>query len=111
MNRPSRPSPSLCTHPGETPEPPDDETDDESAGDDEPQRRSIIKITLADGKERTIQHMMATTFWSPDGTPISAAQFVARLFGALPALFKDEDELRALWGATRYPPRLAPGPG
>jgi len=25
-----------------------------------------VKIKLADGKERTIQHMMATTFWNPD---------------------------------------------
>ena len=41
--------------------------------------------------------MMATTFWSPDGKPISAAQFVERLFGELPRFFKDEDELRRLW--------------
>ena len=41
--------------------------------------------------------MMATTFWGPDGKPMSAAQFVERLFGELPALFRDEDELRALW--------------
>jgi len=54
-------------------------------------------IKLADGKERTIQHMMATTFWSPDGKPMSAADFVSRLFGDLPELFKDEDELRAIW--------------
>ena len=56
-----------------------------------------VKIKLADGKERTIQHMMATMFWNPDGTPMSAAEFVQRLFGDLPELFKDEDELRALW--------------
>jgi len=56
-----------------------------------------VKIKLADGKERTIQHMMATTFWSPDGKPMSAAQFVEQLFGDLPELFKDEDELRRLW--------------
>jgi type I restriction enzyme R subunit len=55
------------------------------------------KIKLADGKERTIQHMMATTFWSPEGKPMSAAEFIQRLFGELPELFKDEDELRALW--------------
>jgi len=55
------------------------------------------KVKLADGKERLIQHMAATTFWSPEGTPMSAAQFVERLFGELPDLFKDEDELRALW--------------
>jgi len=56
-----------------------------------------VKIKLADGKERTIQHMMATTFWNPDGKPMSAAQFVERLFGDLPELFRDEDELRKLW--------------
>lgn len=36
--------------------------------------------------------MMATTFWSPDGKPMSADEFISRLFGELPALFKDEDE-------------------
>jgi len=29
---------------------------------------------------------------------MSAGLFVERLFGELPALFRDEDELRALWG-------------
>jgi type I restriction enzyme, R subunit len=56
-----------------------------------------IKIKLADGKERTIQHMMATTFWSTNGKPISAAQFVERLFGEVPQFFKNEDELRLIW--------------
>lgn len=41
--------------------------------------------------------MSATTFWSPDGKLISAAQFIEKLYGDLPDLFKDEDELRALW--------------
>jgi type I restriction enzyme R subunit len=62
-----------------------------------PERPKKIIIKLADGKERSIQHMTATTFWSPDGKPISAAQFVERLFGELPRFFKDEDQLRALW--------------
>jgi type I restriction enzyme, R subunit len=56
-----------------------------------------VKVKLADGKERTIQHMMATSFWSLDGTPISAAQFLESLFGTLPEFFKDEDQLRAIW--------------
>ena len=56
-----------------------------------------VKIKLADGKERIIQHMMATSFWSPDGKPISAAEFIERLFGELPELFRDENELRQLW--------------
>lgn len=62
------------------------------------QKRVKAKIKLADGKERTIQHMSATTFWSQEGKPISAAQFVEALYGELPELFKDEDELRTLWG-------------
>jgi type I restriction enzyme R subunit len=34
--------------------------------------RQKAKVKLADGKERTIQHMMVTSFWHPDGTPMSA---------------------------------------
>ena len=55
------------------------------------------KVKLADGKERTIQHMTVTSFWHPDGTPMSAQQFMESLFGRLPEFFKDEEELRALW--------------
>jgi type I restriction enzyme R subunit len=54
-------------------------------------------VKLADGKARTIQHMMVTSFWHPDGTPISAHQFLEMLFGKLPEFFKNESELRALW--------------
>lgn len=68
-----------------------------------------VKVKLADGKERLIQHMTATTFWSPDGKPMSAAQFVERLFGELPELFKDEDELRALWGRPDTRKKLLEG--
>lgn len=56
-----------------------------------------IKIKLADGKERLIQNMIQTSFWSPDGTPISAPEFVSKMFGDLPALFTNEAELRAIW--------------
>ncbi len=52
---------------------------------DDPPRQQKLKIKLADGKERSIQHMTATTFWSVDGRPMSAAEFVTRLFGELPA--------------------------
>jgi type I restriction enzyme R subunit len=58
-----------------------------------------VKVKLADGKERTIQHMMMTTFWHPDGTPMSAQQFMELLFGKLPDFFQSEDELRKLWSA------------
>jgi type I restriction enzyme R subunit len=66
-------------------------------------RPARLRVKLADGKERTIQHMTATTFWSADGRPMSAAQFLESLFGLLPEFFKDEDELRKHWSdpATR----------
>jgi type I restriction enzyme R subunit len=73
------------------------------------EKRRKVKVKLADGKERTIQHMSATSFWSPDGSPISAAEFIQRLFGDLPALFKDEDELRALWGRPDTRKKLLEG--
>jgi len=55
------------------------------------------KVKLADGKERNIQHMTVTSFWHPDGTPMSAQQFMESLFGRLPEFFRDEEELRTLW--------------
>lgn len=69
----------------------------EGEGDGPTERPKKIKIKLADGKERTIQNMIATSYWSPDGKPISANQMVERLFGEIPRFFKDEDELRRIW--------------
>ena len=66
---------------------------------DPPAAPAKIKIKLADGKERKIQHMTATTFWAADGRPMSAAQFLQTLYGALPEFFSDEDELRRIWSA------------
>jgi type I restriction enzyme R subunit len=59
--------------------------------------RPKVKVQLADGKARLIQHMTVTTFWHPDGTPITAQQFMEMLFGRLPEFFKSEEELRQLW--------------
>jgi type I restriction enzyme R subunit len=56
-----------------------------------------VRIKLKNGKEREIKHMVSTSFWSADGKPISAEEFLNNLFGELPKLFKDEEELRKLW--------------
>ena len=56
-----------------------------------------VKVKLKNGKELEIQHMIATSFWSADGTPISADEFLQNLFGALPGFFQNEEELRTLW--------------
>jgi type I restriction enzyme, R subunit len=67
------------------------------------------KVQLADGKARTIQHMMCTSFWHPDGAPMSALQFLKMLFGRLPEFFRDEAELRALWSAPDTRKKLLQG--
>ncbi|MDP4008481.1 MAG: restriction endonuclease subunit R, partial [Candidatus Peregrinibacteria bacterium] len=68
------------------------ETDDEAKT-----RPKKIKIKLRDGKEREIQHMISTSFWSADGKPISAEEFLQSLYGKLPSLFTSEAELRQIW--------------
>ena len=92
---PEAPEPAIPG--GDVPKPPSKPTE---LGEERPAK---IRIKLADGKARTIQHMMSTTFWHPDGTPMSAQQFMEMLFGKLPDFFKNEGELRAIWSdpATR----------
>jgi len=84
------------TKPPTPPEEPKEpvESEDESG---EKEKRKRIKVKLKDGKEREIQSMISTSFWSADGKPISAEEFLNNLFGELPNLFKSEDELRTLW--------------
>jgi type I restriction enzyme R subunit len=60
-------------------------------------KRQKVKVKLKDGKDREIQSMISTSFWSADGKPISAEEFLNNLFGELPNLFRSEDELRTLW--------------
>ncbi len=71
--------------------------------------REKVKVKLADGKARAIQHMTCTTFWHPDGTPMSAQQFMELLFGKLPDFFRDEAELRALWSNPGTRKKLVEG--
>jgi type I restriction enzyme R subunit len=74
---------------------------DDDAGEpaDPREKREKIIIKLADGKEREFQHMTSKMFYSVDGTPMSLTEFIESLFNTLemPDLFKNEDELRALW--------------
>jgi len=73
------------------------------------EKRKKAKVKLADGKERNIQHMTMTSFWHPDGTPMSAQQFMEMLFGKLPDFFANEDELRELWSVPSTRARLLEG--
>jgi len=72
-------------------------------------RPAKLRIKLGDGKERSLQHMLVTSFWHPDGKPMSSQQFIELLYGQLPEFVKDEAELRQLWGAPDTRSRLLQG--
>jgi type I restriction enzyme R subunit len=75
----------------------DDPPEDDPRPVERVERPRKARIKLADGKARTSQQMVCTSFWHPDGTPMSAQQFMELLFGSLPEFFRDEAELRRLW--------------
>ena len=61
-------------------------------------RPPVIEVVLSNGSVRRIRSMTSTLFLGADGKPMSAAQFLENLFGNLPEFFKNEDELRSIWG-------------
>ena len=94
---PVDPEPRPTPGPPEPLPPSDPEAPDED--DDGPVKQKKIKVKLADGKERTIQHMAQTIFFGPDGKPMSAAEFIQSLFETLklPEFFDSEEKLREIW--------------
>ena len=61
-----------------------------------PEAAPKIIVKLADGKERSIRYLAATTYWH-EGRQITAQEFMQQLFGDLGNLVASEDELRAVW--------------
>ena len=59
--------------------------------------RQKLKIKLSDGKNREIQYMVQTSFWSTDGKPILEEEFLKKLYGTLPDFFQSEKQLREIW--------------
>ena len=57
----------------------------------------LIKVKLSESRVMELDSMVQTSFYSADGKPISAHEFLSALFGSLPDFFKNEDELRAIW--------------
>lgn len=68
-------------------------------GDDgDTEKPKKLRIRLSDGKVRELQSMTSTYFYV-DGKPISAEEFLQRLFDTLklPELLESEERLRELW--------------
>lgn len=68
--------------------------------------RQMARVKLSDNKVRELDSMIKTSFYSPDGKPISSEQFVRQLFGDLPSLFDNEEELRQVWSLPDTRKRL-----
>ena len=83
--------------PTPTPKPPQPPEGGGGVISDPPLPKKKLKIKLRDGKEREIQHMIATSFFGAQGQPISAEEFLKNMFGVLPEFFKNEEELRKIW--------------
>lgn len=82
---------------------------DEPPPDEPPERPKKIKVELADGKERLIQSMAMTSYWSPDGKPMSAVEFLKSLYGDLPENLKSEANLRKIWSVPDTRKKLLDG--
>ena len=75
----------------------DDSGEEDDKGSSRPKK---IKIKLSDGKVREIQSMTSTMFYL-DGKPVSAEEFIKKLFDTLklPEILGSEDDLRELWSS------------
>lgn len=105
------PEPEIIDNPpiGGKPEQSMEEEDPPSSELDESPTTTKLRIKLGDGKQRSIQHMLVTSFWHPDGTPMSSQQFLELLYGKLPEFVKDEAELRELWSSPSTRCKLLQG--
>ncbi len=65
-----------------------------------------IVIKLNDGKTREIHHISSTMYWNPEGKPITAKEFIERMFDDLPQFFEDEDQLREIWSTPNTREKL-----
>jgi type I restriction enzyme R subunit len=59
----------------------------------EPKEKTVVKLG---DSEREITYTVGTKFYM-DGKPVTPQEFLEKLFGELPDLFKSEEELREKW--------------
>tara|TARA_Y100000590_G_scaffold2926_1_gene3913 strand:- start:737 stop:3064 length:2328 start_codon:yes stop_codon:yes gene_type:complete len=76
----------------------DGDSGDGSEEGDSGDKLKKLKIRLSDGKVRELKSMTSTYFYV-DGKPISAEEFLQKLFNTLqlPSLFGSEEKLREIW--------------
>jgi len=57
----------------------------------------MIGIKLSLSKFLDLDSMVKTSFYAPDGKPMSAEEFIRKLFAEIPNFFQSKEELRCIW--------------
>lgn len=70
------------------------------------QPKGMIRIKLSKSKFLDLDSMVKTSFYAPDGKPMSADEFVRKLFADIPSFFESEEELRRIWSLPDTRKRL-----
>ncbi len=71
-------------------------------GGGKPKKQTTV-IALSDGKRRAIRYQSEVMFWSPEGKPVPAQDFIREMYGKLPDFYSSIDDLKQKWAdpATR----------
>ena len=68
--------------------------------------KGMIRIKLSKSKFLDLDSMVKTSFYAPDGKPMSADAFIRKLFADIPGFFESEEELRRIWSLPDTRKRL-----
>jgi len=94
---PLQPPPKPPKHDPPTDDPPTDDPPTDDPPTDDPPIKKMVKVKLSQDVVREINSTVSTSFWDPQGKPISAEQFMQTLFGDIPKFFKSEEQLIKIW--------------
>ena len=102
---PIQPPPKLPKQdpPGYKPMPDDPSPD--NYPEDKPAKK-MVKVRLSQNVIREIDSTVSTSFWDPQGKPISAEQFMQTLFGDIPKFFESEEQLIQIWSVPETREKL-----
>lgn len=77
--------------------------------DDDPDQEPVKKMVTVQLNEKTVREINSTvntSFWDPQGKPISAEEFMQSLFGDIPKFFESEDQLVKIWSVPETREKL-----
>ena len=93
---PIQPPPKTPKHDPPEDDPPLNDPSPDDYPEDKPVKK-MVKVKLSQDDVREIDSTVSTSFWDPQGKPISAEQFMQTLFGDIPKFFESEEQLIKIW--------------